>query len=261
MFLKLNKQMEETSGLLYFNNLLWTFNDSGGKNELYAIDTLSGNICKTIVIANAPNNDWEDIAQNTEHIFIGDFGNNLGIRTNLCILSIDKKDIDTSKIISNVIAKKITFQFPGAPLAIPADKHNFDCEAMVVTNDSIYLFSKNRLDTKTNLYSLSSKPGNNKVNLLGTFDSQGKITGADLDTFNNKLILTGYTGKHVSFMWIFTNFEGANFFKSKKQKIIFEQDIPNEGICFYTNNEIVVSCETKKEYPAKLYKYCQIFTN
>jgi hypothetical protein len=36
--IKLDKKIPETSGILYLNDQIWTFNDSGGKNELYKID-------------------------------------------------------------------------------------------------------------------------------------------------------------------------------------------------------------------------------
>ena len=45
---------------------------------------------RTIKIDNAKNDDWEELAEDDEFIYIGDFGNNNGKRKNLCIYIIRK---------------------------------------------------------------------------------------------------------------------------------------------------------------------------
>ena len=77
--------VSETSGLIFHNGKLITHNDSGGRPELYEIDTTSLEITRTVTIENIENIDWEDIAQDDTHIYIGDFGNNGGDRTDLKI--------------------------------------------------------------------------------------------------------------------------------------------------------------------------------
>ena len=44
--------LDETSGLLFYNNKLLTFNDSGGQASLYEISSSTGTITKTITITN-----------------------------------------------------------------------------------------------------------------------------------------------------------------------------------------------------------------
>ncbi len=78
----------ETSGLVFFDNRLITHNDSGGMNALYEINTGTGNISRTVTIQNATNVDWEDICTDNDYIYIGDFGNNNGNRTNLKIYKV-----------------------------------------------------------------------------------------------------------------------------------------------------------------------------
>lgn len=92
----LPQAVNETSGLIYWNGGLWTHNDSGNPPELYKLDTLSGQILQTIIISGVQNIDWEDIAQDETHIYIGDFGNNAGNRTDLKVLKISKTDIPAS---------------------------------------------------------------------------------------------------------------------------------------------------------------------
>ncbi|NND15889.1 MAG: hypothetical protein HKN89_06150, partial [Eudoraea sp.] len=59
----LPSEVWETSGLLFYNNELITHNDSGNEANLFVIDTLSRAISRTVVISNAQNIDWEDMAQ------------------------------------------------------------------------------------------------------------------------------------------------------------------------------------------------------
>ena len=81
----LNSALNESSGLIFLDQKLITHNDSGGEAALYEIDTLTGNIARKVIIANANNIDWEDICHDSNYIYIGDFGNNSGSRTNLRI--------------------------------------------------------------------------------------------------------------------------------------------------------------------------------
>ena len=78
---ELPAEVIETSGLLFLNGKLITHNDSGDDSNLYEIDTITGNITRTVSVSNATNIDWEDIAQDDTYIYIGDFGNNNGTRT------------------------------------------------------------------------------------------------------------------------------------------------------------------------------------
>src|SRR4051794_10099624 len=57
----LDKTVDETSGLLYWNKQVWTHNDSGGKPDLYVVDDSTGKAIKTVTITNAANVDWEDV--------------------------------------------------------------------------------------------------------------------------------------------------------------------------------------------------------
>ncbi|MFV0265696.1 MAG: hypothetical protein ACK5HT_01020 [Draconibacterium sp.] len=83
---ELPKSLMEMSGLLVYRDLFWGFNDSGGKNVLYACDK-GGGLVMEVEIENSGNEDWESMTQDEEHIYIGDFGNNRGDRQNLPVQS------------------------------------------------------------------------------------------------------------------------------------------------------------------------------
>jgi hypothetical protein len=83
--------ISETSGLLFFNGKLITHNDSGNTAQLFEVDTTSLQLTRTVTVLNAENIDWEDLAQDDAYIYVGDFGNNSGTRTDLVIYRINKQ--------------------------------------------------------------------------------------------------------------------------------------------------------------------------
>ena len=101
-------KISESSGLVFTDGKLWTHNDRGGFPWIFNIDTSTCKIKQTVVVDNFPNVDWEDITADSTHIYIGDFGNNYGMRKDLKILIIEKSDIGNKPIV-HVNAKAINF--------------------------------------------------------------------------------------------------------------------------------------------------------
>ncbi|MFI5220229.1 MAG: hypothetical protein ACHQNT_12150, partial [Bacteroidia bacterium] len=85
--------LDETSGIEFLANKLWTHNDSGNSNDIYRVDTSSNTVFQTVHISNATNVDWEDITYGNDYLFVGDFGNNNGNRQNLKIYRIHKNNL------------------------------------------------------------------------------------------------------------------------------------------------------------------------
>ena len=134
----LNDDIAETSGLIYFQNKLITHNDSGGMNALYEIDKADGNILRTVTINGATNVDWEDICQDDEYIYIGDFGNNSGNRTNLKIYKVLKSDYLNSESVN---AQIIEFDYADQnDFTSSPNNNNFDAEALISYDGSLYVF-------------------------------------------------------------------------------------------------------------------------
>ena len=74
----------EASGLAsskFNENILWTHNDSGDLNRIFAMD-INGNHVGEFLLNNIENRDWEDIAigpgpmEGVDYIFVGDIGDN-----------------------------------------------------------------------------------------------------------------------------------------------------------------------------------------
>ncbi|MFO7657948.1 MAG: hypothetical protein R6W78_12870 [Bacteroidales bacterium] len=189
----LPEELAESSGIILYDSLIWTFNDSGGEPVIFAIDPQTGEILKSVEIINAANIDWEDIAQNDDYIFVGDFGNNEGSRKDLKIYCLQKKLLRKNETLQKVSAEIIEFNYENQKDFVPALYANpFDCEAMIATEDSIYLFTKDWLNLKTALYSLPIAEAQVIAKHIGGFNSDGLITGADLEKKSGQIALCGY---------------------------------------------------------------------
>ncbi len=238
----LSIKLVETSGLIHWNNRLWTHNDDTDTN-LYALDTLTGNILETYPLPDVVNVDWEEISQDENYLYLGDFGNNAGgNRTNLNIIRIEKNSLLVHKPVIDCIKFKYANQTSFEKQK--TNTTNFDCEAFVVTKDSIYLFTKEWESYKTTLYSLPKLPGDYVAHQSLSFDVQGLVTGATYLASKKRLLFCGYTKRGQPFIYLFYDFEGEHFFSGNKRKIKLNpkfQQIEGisspDGIHYYITNE------------------------
>ncbi|MES2139594.1 MAG: T9SS type A sorting domain-containing protein [Bacteroidota bacterium] len=245
----------QSSGIEVVNkNYIWSHNDSSGNPELYSFDS-TGTLLRTLKILNATNIDWEDMAQDASgNFYIGDFGNNTNNRQDLKIYIIpDPATILVDSVIPQVINYSYSDQFAFPP---PNSMKNFDAEAMIAFQDSLYIFSKdwsNPYSGYTKLYKLPLVPGTYVAELIDSFYTGPgptipySITSADISPDNSKLILLGYNK-----CWLFTNFTGNDFFSGTSQLF----NIPlsqKEAIGFITNDELYVTDELVSTIGRKLY--------
>lgn len=236
----LNKELVETSGLIAFNSELWTFNDSTN-TTLYILDTL-GIVQNKITLPLVTNKDWEEISQDDKHIYLGDFGNNsAGNRKDLHILKIEKSTIRTYPKIDTIAfsySDQIDFT------SKKANKTNFDCEAFLVTEDSIYLFTKQWKSNTTSIYSLPKKPGKYIAQYKSSYDVKGLITGLTYLSEKKLIVLCGYDKRLYPFVYLLYDFENHNFFGGNKRKIKLKIPFHQvegiatlDGLHYYLSNE------------------------
>ncbi len=214
----LESSLDETSGLQLIQGRLFSINDGGNSAEIQELAPNSGSLLRTIKVTNVPNVDWEDLAASSTHLFIGDFGNNLGTRTDLKILKIP---ITALLNQTEVTAEVIQFSYPDqTDFSGTNSDHNFDCEAMIFWENELHLFSKNRGDLQTKHYTLSTTAGIQVAALKETFDTKGLITGADVSPDGKNVVLLGYEDRGISsrsFLWTFASVTRANFSNSGNQ--------------------------------------------
>jgi len=255
---------KETSGLVFFGGTLWTINDSGNPAEIIQLDTTSGSIIRKVLVNNAVNADWEAITQDDSNIYIGDFGNNYGNRTNLCILKIPKNNLIKGSD-STVKASFIHFRYPDQSVFTKAlNNNNFDCEAFIYHADSLHLFTKDWLDLQTRHYVIPTDTGTCLARLAEQFNSDGLITDASINE-QGSILLLGYKntrGKsYSSFCWLLTGYKGNSVFTGTWQRIELGSALhlgQTEGISFANENLAWLSSESILSgwlyRPAKLYR-------
>lgn len=233
-YVLLDKQLDETSGLLNADIGIWTHNDSDSEPILYKISDITGKIEKQVTITNAENIDWEGIAADENYVYVADCGNNKGYRRNLRILKVSKQDLVDNK---RVTAEIINFSYPEQTDFTPRKVHDFDCEAVIIKNNQLYLFTKNRDQKGSHLYTLPTKAGTYSAKKIGTYNIEGLITGACLNPKDNSVYLLGY-----GFYYHIPNFNGT-VNKGYQKGLPELVNMQTEGIDFKDDNTLYISCE------------------
>lgn len=238
----LPQAMQETSGLIIWNDKIWTINDSE-YNNLYSFNAEHIESYQAYSLSGIVNTDWEEISQDENYIYIGDFGNNEdGNRKDLKIYRIEK----ISVLTNTPIIDTIHFTYPDQTDYYPKGLNNtdFDCEAFLVSSDSIYLFTKEWISQGTSVYSLPKKPGNFIATYSSSYHVQGLITGASYMEKEKLVVLCGYSSLLKPFLYLLYDFEDHDFFSGNKRKINInlpyhqvEGITTIDGLRYYISNE------------------------
>ncbi len=195
---KLPKDLSESSGLIFYNGHLISHNDSGNSAQLFEIDTLTLQIVRRVTIINAENRDWEDIDQDEQFIYVGDFGNNKGTRQNLAVYRIRKTAYNRSE---TVMAEKIAFKYEGQ---IDFTKKNgnsdWDAESLIAIDDKLVILTKQWQSNGTVAYSIPKLPGTYVAKKLDSISNMGRITGASYNKATKLLYLIGYSRYLIPFL-------------------------------------------------------------
>lgn len=206
---ELPNELWETSGLLFYKGKLITHNDSGGAAKLFEIDTLSREITRTVTITNVDNNDWEALSQDESYIYIGDFGNNVGIRTNLAVYRISKSDYDTSDMLT---AEVIAFSYEDQTDFNDNGNSDWDAEAFFILGDECIVLTKQWQSSGAAAYAFPKNPGNYVAQKRDTAIDIGLITDADYNSDNKTLFLIGYTSFLNPFVISYKNISSTAIF-------------------------------------------------
>ncbi len=239
-------QLNEISGIIFQNDTtLLAHNDSGNSPSIYELSLNEKRINRSVKISNALNLDWEDITQDQQYIYIADSGNNLGHRTDLKILRIAKNNLFSNDSIE---ADFITYDYEDQTDFNQTNSHNFDCEGITNLNNQLFLFSKNRADFKTKIYSLPKEIGDHSAKIENEFEVNGLITGATINNSNDVIALLGYNetgGSFEPFIWLFYEFTSIDFFNGKNKKLELTFDGQMEAITFGRNDNLYLSKESE----------------
>lgn len=207
----------EPSGLVksrLWDDVYWAHNDSGDiprifpmhrDGRMYAAERYGA--AHGVHIPDAVNVDWEDITTDDQgNLIIGDFGNSeKNDRRDLCLYYIFEPHPTVGQ---TSVQRKVFFAYPDQK-EVPSPVRNFDAEALFYAHGHVYILTKHRSDTGTTLYRLDSMEPN-KVNVLTkleSFDTRGRVTGANASADGKRLAVLTYTG-----VWVFDAREKEKWF-------------------------------------------------
>ena len=245
---RLPDSIKETSGLIFWQKRLWTMNDHK-QPFLYGINAKTGIVERKVKLIGVNAYDWEDLTQDDQYVYIGDFGDNELFERKIkrTIYKVDKKAMEEN---DSVTVEKINFTVEGYyndRKGLP-NHTNFDFEAMIARNDSLYLFTKEWINQQTTIYVLPKKTGHWLARKRESYFVDGLITGATFFASTNTLALCGYNTDMktylMPFVIVFSGFKGDDFFSGEKRKVFLgkpfhqvEGIATNNGKNFFFTNE------------------------
>ena len=208
---------------------------------LFCIDTL-GNLVRSLQL-NHRNQGWEGLAFDREGtLYVGAFGNNKNDKRELKIYVVPNPDsIKENVYTAGVI--RYHYQDQRTYPANDAEK-NFDMDALVATDDALFLFSKNRtkpFNGYTKIYKLPKKPGTfEAVPYDSIYLGSGPmidrwVTGADLSPDGNSLVLLSH-----QYLWVIRGFHDQKFSTGTIERISMEHFSHKAGVVFARNNQLYV---------------------
>lgn len=254
----LDSKINETSALQMAGGSLWTLNDGGGAAAIYRMDTTTNAILQTVRLEGAANGDWEDLAFDDTHLYIGAFGNNVnGGRTDLRVYKLPLNVIpgyagNPDVTIPSGQIEVINFRYsdqPQPPATTSTNNTAFDCAAMIVDGGKIHLFSKNWLLPKTTHYVIDGvSAGTYIATPVEELETGYLVTGADKVPGTDLVILLGHQNGIPAnhYLHLLSEYSGGLYFNGNKRKI----SLPDgsymgqaEGVGFLTNSYGFISSE------------------
>ncbi|MCW5900033.1 MAG: hypothetical protein KIT10_12260 [Flavobacteriales bacterium] len=250
----LGPAVPESSGLIVVDGALWTHNDSWNEAKLYQVEPATGAVVREVTLTNTSNIDWEAVTHDGEWVYVGDFGNNLGNRTDLRIFRFPLSQLIDPGVTS-ILVDTIRFAYADQTDFTPANQaNNWDLEAFIAKDDSLFLFTKRWLDARTKLYALPAIPGDHLAAPRTILDTQGLVTDASYDPVQGRVVLLGYTNILMPFVWRLSDYSGNGFFQG--QAIRHDVALPftqTEGVAWHAPDSVYISSESGFGGPARLW--------
>ncbi len=217
----LDDDLEEISGLLYYQNRLFGINDSGNEAAIYELDTITGDVIAKYHLIGTENVDWECMTRDDQYAYIGDTGNNQhGNRKDLKIYKFPLTALLSDGPIPADAIETISFHYEDQTdfSAKPKNHTRFDCEAMICLGDSLYLFAKDWVHYHTRYYALpKTATGEVTAQLRDSLPIMGLVT--DVTTVNDSIIILLGSFVDGHFLELLYDYKPHHFFAGNKRKI------------------------------------------
>jgi hypothetical protein len=238
---RMDARVRESSGLAHAtDNTFWTHPDGDNPAILYNVN-LKGGLLDSIAFPQLQNKDWEDLAEDSVHFYIGDFGNNANRRQDLRIYKINKQN--------QSLTGTIYFNFEDQKAFPPTeDNLHFDLEAFFYHQDSLYLFTKSRgKHKKLKLYTLPATPGQYSAKLREQLPIKAMVTAADISPARDQFAVLGY-GRLYLFEVINENIN----LSGKHYCIPLNRTGQAEAIVYTSPKQLLITNESGKMYTITL---------
>ena len=245
---RLPQRLDEASGLVIDHGRMLWHNDSGDGPYLYTTN-LAGELLAVDTL-NAAAVDYEDICQDDRGLlYLGDFGNNTGRRTEQTIYIYDTLTHNTDSI---------RFTYPGQDGTGIDRPGNYNCEAMVVADGQLHLFTKDVLTRERPFYikhfRLPARAGTYEAELVDSlYLPRRVITGATLDRDRNELYLVAYNFRVLlgflplggASLITVSDYPNDEFFKGTIDRRNLAWAIPtqHEAVAVYDDRYLYVAAE------------------
>lgn len=179
-FAKIPSVVNECSGMVIVDNDLYMINDGGAGAFLYRMSLNNTDSVESKVVTGGINRDWEVLSLLDDRFVIGDIGNNKGRRKDMVFYHVDM-DMQVIDSVGLVYPDQTIFT---------EDKHNFDCEGIIIKDDKYVVFTKNRGDEYTNVY--TAEIGTDDFAKITSVEMPGDVTDACYDEEADIVLLTCY---------------------------------------------------------------------
>lgn len=260
-----DEEINEASGAVAsraYPGTLWTFNDSGGGAEVFAIG-VDGETITKFELGGAKNRDWEDISilrdpeSGKWRLLIAEIGDNREKYETKRIYIFDEPKPDSAKKMKEIPSREIeTISFKYA------DEIR-DAEALAADPNTGNLYIVTKRDKKAYLYEIKY-PYNTrkKLNLkpLGKIsigfetNNGGGITAADISPDGSEILLKDYNN-----VYYFKRAAGKSIFETlagAPKRLPYFIEPQGESICWNPfNMGYYTLSESKKGIPTKIYFY------
>ena len=195
--------------------VFWTLADSGAKSAITPIRAdgtlvpVAKSFWGAVTLKGATNVDWEAITGDASgNMVVGDVGNNVSRRKELAFYLFKEPKPGVTEVTE---VRKVTFAWPDQT-AFPDPELAHDCEAMFLLRGKLYLLTKHRRDTLTDLWRADIPPLGDRATLtkLARFDVGGMVTDACVSPDQKRLAILTYRN-----VWVFdVPGVGEDFFRA-----------------------------------------------